>query len=275
MYHFFVWLLQLSQNTHVMKNHQLLAPLLLFGALVSSCTNSPNQASQSKDTTSTVVALPEPTLVEEKEEVISSFEESMIKQGLVDIQTVDSTIMVELKYSTTDNFVKKDVYGDLTRGYLQPEIAKKLARASSALQAKHPGYRLLVYDAARPNAVQYILWDALDDLNIPLNQKPQYVANPTIGSIHNFGCAIDLTVADEKGVPLDMGTPYDFFGPLAYPRMEAQLLSSGQISEKQVANRTILRQAMTQAGFSVNPTEWWHFDGMSRRNAKARYGIIP
>ncbi|GHB62317.1 hypothetical protein GCM10007390_15150 [Persicitalea jodogahamensis] len=195
----------------------------------------------------------------------------MIKQGLVNVQTVDSTIAVELKYSTTDNFVKKDVYGDLENAYLQPDIAKKLAKASASLRKAHPGYRLLIYDAARPNSVQYILWDALD---VPLRQKPQYVADPKIGSIHNFGCAVDLTVANEKGAPLDMGTPYDFFGPLAYPRMESQMLAQGKLSRKQLANRQILRQAMTQAGFRQNTTEWWHYDGMSRNSARAKYGMI-
>lgn len=198
----------------------------------------------------------------------------MLKQGLVNIQTIDPSIRVELKYSTYDNFVKKDVYGDLTRAYLQPDVARKLANASAFLKKIKAGYSLLVYDAARPNSVQYILWDALDALKIPERQKSQYVADPRIGSIHNFGCAVDLTVADEKGVPLDMGTPYDFFGPLAYPRSEQLMLQQGKLSPKQIANRNILRQAMKQAGFTVNTTEWWHFDGLSRKNARAKYGMI-
>lgn len=205
---------------------------------------------------------------------IPDLEQQMIKQGLVDLQTADPTIRVELKYSTTDNFVKKDVYGNLTRGYLQPDVARKLAKASDFLKKIKADYTLLVYDAARPNSVQYILWDALDALKIPERQKSQYVADPKIGSIHNFGCAVDLTVADEKGVPLDMGTPYDFFGPLAYPRSEQLMLQQGKLTPKQIANRNILRKAMTQAGFTVNTTEWWHFDGLSRKNARAKYGII-
>ncbi|GAB2792908.1 hypothetical protein GCM10027275_42360 [Rhabdobacter roseus] len=205
---------------------------------------------------------------------LPELERQMIQQGLVNIQDVDSTILVELKYSTTDNFVGKDVYGDLTRAYLQPDMARKLARASQYLRESTPGYRLLVYDAARPNSVQYILWDALDDLKIPTRSKPQYVADPKVGSIHNFGCAVDLTVADERGQPLDMGTKYDYFGPLAYPRSEQEMLRQGKLTAQQIANRQVLRRAMTRAGFAVNPTEWWHFDGMSRQQAKARYGII-
>jgi D-alanyl-D-alanine dipeptidase len=201
-------------------------------------------------------------------------EKQMIDQGLINIQVLDPSLKVELKYSTTDNFVKKDVYGDLTSAYLQPDVARKLIKAHEYLKSSHPDFRFLIYDAARPNSVQYILWDALDDLKIPEKSKSQYVANPTIGSIHNFGCAVDLTVVNEKGIPLDMGTPYDFFGPLAYPRKEQEMLSSGKLSKQQVANREILRTAMKKAGFFVNTTEWWHFDAMSRAQAKAKYGII-
>lgn len=205
---------------------------------------------------------------------LPALEKQMIKQGLVNIQTIDPTLLVELKYSTTDNFVKKDVYGDLERAYLQPAIAKKLAKANQLLKQLKPGYRLLIYDAARPNSVQYLLWDALDDLPIKEGSKRLYVADPKIGSIHNFGCAIDLTVADANGKPLDMGTKYDFFGPLAYPRSEAEMLKQGKLTQQQVANRTLLRKVMTLSGFTVNTTEWWHFDGMSRKNAKLNYGII-
>jgi zinc D-Ala-D-Ala dipeptidase len=255
------------------KSHLLV--ILVMGVGVS-CTKS----SSSSDTTSPKVeavaidtVLSQTVSVSEKQE-ISALEKQMIEQGLVDVQEVAPDIRVELKYSTTDNFVKKDVYGDLTRAYLQPAIAKKLAKASDILKRNNPGYSLLVYDAARPNSVQYQLWEALDDLKIPARSKTQYVADPKIGSIHNFGCAVDLTVANEEGVPLDMGTPYDFFGRLAYPRSELELLREGKLTSRQVANRNILRQAMVQAGFSVNSTEWWHFDGMSRNAAKARYGMI-
>jgi len=201
-------------------------------------------------------------------------EQKMLDQGLVNIQTLDPEILVELKYATPDNFMKKNVYGELTHAYLQPEMAKKLAQASKFLNQEKPGFKLLVYDAARPNSVQYKLWDALDDLKIPLRQKTQYVADPKIGSNHNYGCAIDLTVVDEKGTPLDMGTKYDFFGPLAYPRSEQEMLRQGKLSSKQIANRMILRKAMVKAGFTVNTTEWWHFDGMSKKMARAKYGMI-
>lgn len=255
-----------------MKRTYLLTVIVCL--TLTSCRSAPDTKSEGTSTADStkfsLVAAPEPT----EPEQIPALEQQMLKQGLVNIQTIDPSIRVELKYSTYDNFVKKDVYGDLTRAYLQPDVARKLANASAFLKKIKAGYSLLVYDAARPNSVQYILWDALDALKIPERQKSQYVADPRIGSIHNFGCAVDLTVADEKGVPLDMGTPYDFFGPLAYPRSEQLMLQQGKLSPKQIANRNILRQAMKQAGFTVNTTEWWHFDGLSRKNARAKYGMI-
>jgi len=205
---------------------------------------------------------------------IPSLERIMIDQGLVDIQKIDPTIRVELKYSTSDNFIKKDVYGDLTRAYLQPNVANKLAQASKLLQQSNPGFHLLVYDAARPNAAQYALWDALDELNIPASRKTMYVADPKIGSNHNFGCAVDLTVVDRNGEPLDMGTKYDYFGVLAYPRAETEMLRAGKLTPKQISNRNILRSVMVKTGFTANTTEWWHFDGMSKKLAKAKYGMI-
>jgi D-alanyl-D-alanine dipeptidase len=202
-------------------------------------------------------------------------EQKMVERGLVDIQKVDRDIMVELKYSTTDNFIGRDVYGELTRADLQPEMAKRLAKANALLKQQKPGYKLLVYDAARPNSAQYDLWNALDHLKIPARSKTQYVADPKIGSNHNFGCAIDLTVTDDKSIPLDMGTKFDYFGPLAYPRSEQEMLKKGKLTTKQVENRQLLRKVMTQAGFKVNTTEWWHFDGMSKAQARAKYGMIP
>lgn len=201
-----------------------------------------------------------------------SIEQAMIKQGLVDVQTIDPTILVELKYSTTDNFVGKDVYGDLTRAYMQPMAARKLAKASQYLQEKHPDLRLLVYDAARPRSAQWNLWNALPDM--PENERQKYVADPRKGSIHNYGCAVDLTVATKDGKPLDMGTKYDYFGELAYPSKEDELLKAGKLTQKQIDNRQILRTAMLQGGFSRIEFEWWHFNSLSREKAKMAFRIV-
>lgn len=208
-----------------------------------------------------------------KQPIIPEVEQRMIEQGLVDIQTLDSTIMVELKYSTTDNFVKTDVYGDLTRAYLQAKPAEMLVNASKALQEKFPNYRLLVYDAARPLSVQHTLWNLLD--SIPPKKREDFVANPAMASIHNFGSAVDLTVYDLiSKKPLDMGTKYDFFGDLAYPRLEDKMLKEGKLSNEQITNRMILREAMVKSGYMRIESEWWHFNAISRAKAKSLYEIV-
>ena len=194
---------------------------------------------------------------------------SMQKQGLIDVQTVDPSVLVDLNYSTTDNFVKQDVYGDLTRAYLQPVVAQKLRRASQWLQVRRPDLRLLIYDAARPQSAQWKLWNALPQY--AEKQRRTYVADPREGSIHSYGCAVDLTLATADGSALDMGTPYDFFGPKAYPKQEAQLLRSGTLTGQQVANRRLLRQAMQAGGFMPIDYEWWHFNALSRKQAKRQF----
>ncbi|WP_266368221.1 M15 family metallopeptidase [Tellurirhabdus rosea] len=204
-------------------------------------------------------------------------EQAMLRQGLVDIQKLDPSILVDLKYSTRDNFVGKDVYGDLTRAYLQPMAARKLAQASRFLQQAKPNYRLLVYDAARPRTAQWNLWKALP--NYSEKERQKYVADPRIGSIHNYGCAVDLTLAlvngrDGKPMALDMGTPFDYFGHLAYPEKEEQLLKAGKLTRQQVENRRLLRSVMRRAGFSPIETEWWHFNAISRAKAKQTYKIV-
>lgn len=199
-------------------------------------------------------------------------EQKLAAAGLVDIQKVDASILVELKYSTTDNFVKQDVYDCITRCYLQTMTAQKLRKASAFLQKKHPDLRLLVYDGVRSRTVQWKLWKALS--HYPPNKRADYVSNPLQGSIHNYGCAVDLTLATADGKPLDMGTPFDYFGELAYPRHEERLIREKKLSVAQVQNRQILRTAMRQGGFTPIETEWWHFNATSRKQAKVMYRVV-
>jgi D-alanyl-D-alanine dipeptidase len=100
------------------------------------------------------------------------------------------------------------------------------------------------------------------------------VSNPRNGSLHNFGAAVDLSIVDENGIELDMGTPYDYFGELAYPREENRLVKEGKLSHLQALNREILRNVMHEAGFSGITTEWWHFNSCSRPEAFERYDIV-
>lgn len=202
---------------------------------------------------------------------LDTLEESLIAQGLVKLKEVDSSIVVHLRYSTTDNFVGVDVYGDFDEAYMQPEPAKMLAQANQYLKEINPDYSLYIYDAVRPRSVQQILWDTLDR---PVEEKHKYVANPQEGSIHNYGAAVDLTIADAEGQPIDMGTDFDYFGVKAYPIHEEEMIAQGELTEAQVANRRLLRDVMTRAGFSTITSEWWHFNAMSRDEADQRYGIV-
>ncbi|WP_289031006.1 M15 family metallopeptidase [uncultured Algoriphagus sp.] len=211
-------------------------------------------------------------LVEKIDEPVSELEQNLIEQGLVNLEEVIPGIRVELKYSTEDNFFGQDVYGDLTNAYLQPEVAEMLRQAQEKLQSEHPNLVLHVYDGVRPRSVQQILWDNLDK---PDSVKPLYVADPKVGSLHNFGVAVDLTIFDkEADSVLDMGTGYDFFGYAAYPDREDQMLQEGVISREQVKNRDILRKVMTESGFMGIGSEWWHFNAFSRKEAGEKFKIV-
>ncbi len=192
--------------------------------------------------------------------------------GLVDVQAVIPGLKVELKYSTTDNFIKKDVYGDLEQCYLQAEAADMLKKASGHLEAMRPDLHLLAYDCVRPVSVQRQMWEVV-------RGTPQqgYVANPNTrtGSIHNYGCAVDLTIADKDGKPLDMGTPFDFFGRAAQPRHEFDLHRKGKLTSRQWANRLLLREVMVRAGFIPIASEWWHFNCAPNHVARKKYKKVP
>ena len=210
-----------------------------------------------------------------------NLEENLKKQGLVDIRTLDKDIIVQLKYTTADNFMKVDAYGDLEKCYLRPEAAKMLEQAQQILKKENPGLTLLVFDCVRPRSIQRKMWDLVKGSNLQ-----QYVADPEKGSIHNYGAAVDLTIADESGkeknmgtpylggVQLDMGTPFDFFGELAQPRLEEKFLKEKKLTEEQIKNRKILRKAMEKAGFIQLQIEWWHFNAFPSSVIKEKYSII-
>jgi D-alanyl-D-alanine dipeptidase len=201
---------------------------------------------------------------------ISEYEQLFRDSGLVDIQEFIPGILVDLKYTTTDNFVHADVYGDLTKCFLRKEAAEKLAKAQELLQSEHSGYSLLVFDGVRPFRVQQYMWDTL---KIP--NKRNYLSPPSQGSVHNYGCAVDLTIADSLGHELDMGTPFDFFGELAQPKFEAQMLANGKLTKDQHANRLLLRRIMRKAGFFDIHTEWWHFNAFGSTSVKSKFSRIP
>ena len=164
-------------------------------------------------------------------------------------------IAVDLRYATPDNFVGRDLYSPYDCAWLHRDAAAALERVVAWLKEKRPGCTPLVLDALRPQRVQQQLWDALAGTDLQM-----YLAEPKRGSIHSFGMALDVTLVDEAGRELDMGTGFDDMTLLSHPALEARFLASGELTTAQAANRQLLRDAMVQAGFVGINTEWWHFD---------------
>ena len=207
-----------------------------------------------------------------KSPAMSPLEQSIRDAGLVNVQEENPQIQVKLRYSGTRNFLGIDIYGALTQAYLQPMAARKLARAQHYLDSLKPGYKLLVWDAVRPISAQQMLWDSI---NKPDSLKHLYVAPPGRHSLHNYGCAADVTLLDSTGRQLDMGTDFDHFGIKAYPRKEAYCLRNQLLKPEHIVHRETLREVMQKGGFSPITTEWWHFNACSRKYAKAHYEPVP
>lgn len=201
----------------------------------------------------------------------SALEQKLINHGLVNIREVDPSIVVDLKYSTEDNFLHKNLYGDLKNCYLQKEIADKLARAQQNLKKRYPFYSLIIFDGVRPVSIQQTMWD---EVQVPEKDKDSYVSNPQVGSLHNYGCAVDVSIVNEDGWQMDMGTPYDYFGELGHPIAETRMIKEGKLSWRQYENRKLLREVMTQSGFTIISSEWWHFNGSSLKIAGEKYKIV-
>ncbi|MDZ7413270.1 MAG: D-alanyl-D-alanine dipeptidase [candidate division KSB1 bacterium] len=161
---------------------------------------------------------------------------------LLDIRALDSTIVVELKYATSDNFVGQPLYG-ANVCYLRRPTAERLARVQQRLRAQ--GLGLKVYDCYRPLSVQWRMWELVPDT--------RYVADPRKGSRHNRGAAVDVTLVDTAGHELLMPSAFDDFS-------EKASRSYAQAPPEALRHRALLEEAMTAEGFVPLASEWWHFD---------------
>jgi D-alanyl-D-alanine dipeptidase len=202
-----------------------------------------------------------------------NFDKKMREYGLVDIRTLDKNILVELKYSTTDNFVGKDMYGSLVRAYLEPSFAQRVLKAQKLLRKRYPKYTLLVYDAARPISVQRTMKQIVAG-----TEFDSFVASGTKGGRHNYGVAVDLTIATNQGEPLDMGAGFDDFTDAAavkgtsdtndqanrnlkvYTEYVNGLVKRGLISRQAANNRLLLIEVMIEAQLYPYRREWWHYE---------------
>lgn len=164
---------------------------------------------------------------------------------LVELVKLDSTIKLDIRYATANNFVGRPLYTE-ARAFLQRPAAEALQRAHQKLRQQ--GYGLLIFDGYRPWAITKLFWDVT-----PPNLH-NFVADPRKGSKHNRGCAIDLSLFDlQTGQEVPMPGAYDEMTERSYPTYK------GGTAEQRKA-RDVLRAAMEAEGFAVNEYEWWHFD---------------
>jgi D-alanyl-D-alanine dipeptidase len=165
-------------------------------------------------------------------------------EQLVDIQTINPDITLDIRYNTANNFLNVQLYS-VPRCLLRTSVAHKLSRVQEQLQPM--GLGLKVFDCYRPLSVTRKMWEALPD--------PRYVANPARGSRHNRGAAVDLTLIDSMGNELEMPTDFDDFTDRA-----ARDYQGTDVSNQARQNSQLLERVMTQQGFIPLITEWWHFD---------------
>jgi D-alanyl-D-alanine dipeptidase len=161
----------------------------------------------------------------------------------------------DLRYAGRNNFAGRCLYGRMDCAWLRSEAATGLEAAAAWLQARRPGWRILVLDALRPQRVQEAIW--VDVAGTPMQE---YFANPERGSIHSFGMAVDVTLLDPQGREADMGSGFDEMTPASHPELHDAHLASGVLNAAQVAERDWLQRAMQHGGFVGIPHEWWHFD---------------
>ena len=209
--------------------------LIIFVFLVYSC-----KEKGAKQIEKAIVDVPKNHATEKKKVVIDY---DIKKWTEID----SSIIMLDLRYATTNNFVKKKMY-KCARCFLRPEVANKIITIDKMLRKQ--GFRLKLFDCYRPRPIQQELWNIKPDA--------RYVTPPKRGSMHNRGLAIDLTITDLKGNELDMGTGFDYFGVKAYQ-------TTTNLPDKVLQNRQLLRSTLENHGFKAIRTEWWHYSYTQKR----------
>lgn len=164
---------------------------------------------------------------------------------LVELVVLDPTVRLDVRYATANNFIGRAVYPE-ARAFLQRPAADALVRVHRRLE-QH-GLGVLIFDGYRPWSVTKIFWDSVS------GDKRNFVADPKLGSKHNRGCAVDLSLFDRAtGAAVTMPTDYDEMTTRAYPDYPG-----GSLEVRR--HRDLLRAVMESEGFTVHPREWWHFD---------------
>lgn len=205
------------------------------------------------------------------EERKSTVEKELEQTGLQNVAEEIPGIEVYMVYATPYNFMGRVLYTGLYEAYLVPEAIEKLRKANELLRKKRLDLHLVVYDAARPRSIQEQMWKVVENTELQ-----DYVANPNKsgGSPHNYGIAVDVTLVDCTDHPIPMGSEYDYFGDRSRVDLEDQLIANGEINQRELLNRQLLREIMTEAGWLVEPSEWWHFNAMPLAEANQKLTVI-
>ncbi len=226
----------------------LVIRLCLLSFFLASCQSNPenNKSSQSEDIN--IIESPIDDAIHQGNEPIDTGFGQLDTNEWVDMMVFLEHAQFDIKYATEDNFMGEVIY-DCPACFLRKDVARAMKNAEAAFWKE--GYSMLIYDCYRPAIYQQKLWDIMPD--------KRYVAPPTKGSNHGRGTAVDLTLVDTlSGEPLDMGTPYDFFGKEAHPGYPHHL-------EEVQNNRLLLTGIMEDSGFRPITSEWWHFDFSGQR----------
>jgi len=182
------------------------------------------------------------------------FNTNMDEHGLIKLTELDTTLVFDLRYASTDNFTGKQIYPSISFAVLREETAEKLKNANEELYQL--GYRIKIWDAYRPHRYQFKLREVAEEQN---PKTASYIANPETGSNHNRGTSVDITITDLQGREVNMPTGFDHFGP------EASINYTG-CTEEQIKNRELLGTIMEKHGFKRIRSEWWHFDDVDSKD---------
>jgi len=194
-------------------------------------------------TTEVVIEVDSPKTVVNQVKLYSKSELSKFKDSsFVLLKRIDSTFQYDMKYATSDNFLKEIVY-DCDDCLVRYKTAKQLIKANDSF--KKIGYKIKFFDCYRPLSIQKKMWKIYPD--------KRYVANPIKGSNHNRGSAVDITLVDSLNNELDMGTGFDFFGRKAHHAYQ-------NLPKEVLENRKLLKSIMEANGFWSITSEWWHYN---------------
>jgi D-alanyl-D-alanine dipeptidase len=173
---------------------------------------------------------------------ILSCKENKPRSEFVELKSVNKNIVLDIRYATDNNFLKRSVY-PTARCFVLKKVAVKLDSIQNELELK--GLGLKIFDGYRPLSVQEMMWEILPD--------SRYVADPKNGSRHNRGAAVDVSLVDSNGVELQMPTDFDDF-------TEKAAHDYNDLPEEVIKNRDLLKSIMEKYGFIHLKSEWWHYD---------------